>query len=139
MTKQEKLKTLMLISALESYCLARSDKERFPDYLLEDVGDIIEILKADILEEKKPEIPNPMSKERELLELVLEGLASEESEQDMVSSKLEPATSFATTEKDKPFIRLTRDEIIKRVMNKQCDTGYRLNGDTDNNWLLGIS
>ena len=53
MTKKDKLETLMLISALESYCLAHSSAATYPDYLLECTNDLVEKLKADILGEEK--------------------------------------------------------------------------------------
>ena len=53
MTKKDKIETLMLISALESYCLAKDSLESYPDYLLETTSDVVEKLKADILGEEK--------------------------------------------------------------------------------------
>ncbi len=53
MTKKDKIETLMLISALESYCLAHSSAATYPDYLLECTSDLVDKLKADILEEEK--------------------------------------------------------------------------------------
>ena len=53
MTKKDKLETLMLISALESFCLSKDSSESYPDYLLETTSDVVEKLKADILEGEK--------------------------------------------------------------------------------------
>jgi hypothetical protein len=52
MTKKDKLETLMLISALESYCLSKDSLESYPDYLLETTSDVVEKLKADVLGEE---------------------------------------------------------------------------------------
>jgi len=51
MTKKDKLETLMLISALESYCLSKDSLD--PDYLLDTTSDVVDKLKADILGEEK--------------------------------------------------------------------------------------
>jgi len=52
MTKKDKLEVMMLLSALESYCLTSIDGKRcFPDYLIEDLAKSLEVLKADVLEE----------------------------------------------------------------------------------------
>lgn len=52
MTKEDKLDVLMLLSALESYCLISVDgKKCFPDYLLVRLDDAIAKLKDGVLEE----------------------------------------------------------------------------------------
>lgn len=51
MSKKDKIETLMLISALESYCMANRSSDSYPEYLLETTGYVVEKLKADILEE----------------------------------------------------------------------------------------
>lgn len=52
MTKKDKLDVLMLLSALESYCLTSIDGKRcFPDYLLELIDRSTAVLKVDVLEE----------------------------------------------------------------------------------------
>jgi len=57
MTKKDKIDCLMLISALEAFCIAKSSStscpDYLPDYLLETTGYIMEQLKADILEGEK--------------------------------------------------------------------------------------
>ena len=53
MTKKDKLETLMLISALESYCLSKDSLESYPEILLDTTSDVVEKLKADILGEEK--------------------------------------------------------------------------------------
>ena len=57
MTKKDKIETLMLISALEAFCIAKSSSgscpDYLPDYLLESTSDLMEKLKADILEGEK--------------------------------------------------------------------------------------
>ena len=57
MTKKDKIDCLMLISALEAFCIAKSSSgscpDYLPDYLLESTSDLMEKLKADILEEEK--------------------------------------------------------------------------------------
>jgi hypothetical protein len=53
MTKRDKIDCLMLISALEFYCIAKSSADSYPDYLLECTCDLVEKLKADILEGEK--------------------------------------------------------------------------------------
>lgn len=52
MTKKDHLELLMLISALESWCYSISEKNRLPDWLVENLGDAVEKLKAEILEDK---------------------------------------------------------------------------------------
>jgi len=49
MTKKEKLETLMLLSALESFCLSRTESARFPDYLIEQIATCVDKLGEDIL------------------------------------------------------------------------------------------
>lgn len=52
MTKKDKLNVMMLLSALESYCLTSIDGKRcFPDYLSEDIQRMIDVLRDDVLEE----------------------------------------------------------------------------------------
>ena len=57
MTKKHKIDCLMLISALEAFCIAKSSSgscpDYLPDYLLESTSDLMEKLKADILEGEK--------------------------------------------------------------------------------------
>ena len=48
MTKEEALRIIKLLSALESWAL--SQKERLPDYLIEDVGSAMEVLERIVLE-----------------------------------------------------------------------------------------
>jgi hypothetical protein len=50
MTKKEKLETLMLLSALESFCLSRTESARFPDYLIDQISNCVDKLGEDILE-----------------------------------------------------------------------------------------
>mgnify|MGYP006287832743 CR=1 FL=1 len=52
MTKKDCLEILMTISALESWAFSFADKQRLPDWLVEDVGNCIDKLKAEILEEE---------------------------------------------------------------------------------------
>ena len=49
MTKAEALRIIKLLSALESWAL--SQKERLPDYLIEDVGSAMDMLEHIILKE----------------------------------------------------------------------------------------
>lgn len=52
MTKKDKLDLLMLLSALESYCLTSIEGKRsFPDYLIEQIGWSVEKLRDDVLGE----------------------------------------------------------------------------------------
>jgi hypothetical protein len=50
MTKEEALRVIKLLSAMESW--AFSQKETMPDYLIGDVGTAMEILERIILKEK---------------------------------------------------------------------------------------
>lgn len=50
MTKKDKLDCLMLLSALESYCMAQVNASLFPDYLTAQTERAVHLLKADILE-----------------------------------------------------------------------------------------
>jgi hypothetical protein len=50
MTKEDALKTMMLLSALESW--AMSQAARLPDYLHEDLGRSMDVLERIVLEEK---------------------------------------------------------------------------------------
>jgi hypothetical protein len=50
MTKEEALKIVRLLSAMESW--AFSQPNRIPDYLIEDVGTAMQILERIILKEK---------------------------------------------------------------------------------------
>ena len=52
MTKKDYLDQLMLLSALESWCFSMSDQKHLPDWLVESLGDAVEKLKAEILEDK---------------------------------------------------------------------------------------
>ena len=52
MTKKDKIDCLMLISALESYCIAISSAATYPDYLIEATSDLVDKLRADILGEE---------------------------------------------------------------------------------------
>ena len=55
MTKKDCLDLLMLISALESWCFSVSDQKHLPDWLIENVGNSVDKLRAEILEgESKP-------------------------------------------------------------------------------------
>ena len=50
MTKKDKLDVLMILSALESYCLTSIEGKRcFPDYLLVRLDEAVEKLKDDVL------------------------------------------------------------------------------------------
>lgn len=49
MSKQEALKVIKLLSAMESW--AFSQPNRVPDYLIEDIGTVVEILEQIILKE----------------------------------------------------------------------------------------
>ena len=49
MTKAEALKVIKLLSAMESW--AFSQPNRVPDYLIEDIGTVVEILEQIILKE----------------------------------------------------------------------------------------
>ena len=51
MTKKDCLDLLMVLSALESWCFSMSDRKHLPDWLVENLGDAVEKLKAEILEE----------------------------------------------------------------------------------------
>jgi len=50
MTKKDHLEILMLLSALESW--SYSLDRRLPDWLLEDLENMVEKLKAEVLEER---------------------------------------------------------------------------------------
>ena len=50
MSKEETLELLMLLSALESWCY--STKNPFPDHLSERVSVAVDVLKAELLENK---------------------------------------------------------------------------------------
>jgi len=52
MTKQEALRLIKLLSAMESWAFSQPDK-RLPDYLVEDVGSAMEVLERVILEKNK--------------------------------------------------------------------------------------
>ena len=49
MTKEEMLKMMRLLSALESLLLARTEHKHVPDYLLEHLVEMVDILERDIL------------------------------------------------------------------------------------------
>ena len=53
MTKKDKLETLMLLSALESFCLSRKESSSFPDYLIDQIATCVDKLGEDILEGKE--------------------------------------------------------------------------------------
>jgi hypothetical protein len=59
MTKKDKLETLMLLSALESYCMAQIDVRLFPDYLIAQTERVVDLLKADILESDAVHLGKP--------------------------------------------------------------------------------
>ena len=59
MTKKDKLEALMLISALESYCMAQVDVRLFPDYLNAQIDRVVDLLKADILESDPVHLGKP--------------------------------------------------------------------------------
>jgi hypothetical protein len=48
MTKKQILDTIKLLSALEAWSFA--EKHRLPDYLLEDLDKVVEVLSAEVLE-----------------------------------------------------------------------------------------
>ena len=48
MTKVEALRIIKLLSAMESWAL--SQKERLPDYLIEDTGSVMDVLERIVLE-----------------------------------------------------------------------------------------
>ena len=52
MTKEDHLKLLMLISALESWCYSISERNCLPDWLTENIGNSVDKLKDEILEDK---------------------------------------------------------------------------------------
>lgn len=51
MTPEELLRLMRLLSALESFCMAQ--KERFPDYLADEIACGVEILEKKIMENQK--------------------------------------------------------------------------------------
>ena len=51
MTKKDYLELLMLLSALESWCFSMSDQKHLPDWLVENIGNSVDKLRAEILEE----------------------------------------------------------------------------------------
>ena len=53
MTKQQALDQLILLSSIESWSF--STKERLPEYIREDLNEVITFLRSVILEEKLPE------------------------------------------------------------------------------------
>ena len=52
MTKKDYLDLLMLLSALESWCFSMSDRKHLPDWLIENIGNAVDKLRDEILEEK---------------------------------------------------------------------------------------
>ena len=52
MTKKDCLDLLMVLSALESWCYSISDRNRLPDWLIENIGNSVDKLRAEILEEE---------------------------------------------------------------------------------------
>jgi hypothetical protein len=59
MTKKDKLDVLMLLSALESYCMAQVNASLFPDYLIAQTERVVDLLKADILESDAVHLGKP--------------------------------------------------------------------------------
>lgn len=53
MNKQQALDQLILLSSIESWSF--STKERLPEYIREDLNEVITFLRSVILEEKRPE------------------------------------------------------------------------------------
>ena len=51
MTKKDCLDLLMVLSALESWCFSVSDQKHLPDWLIENIGNAVDKLKDEILEE----------------------------------------------------------------------------------------
>ena len=52
MTKKDCLDTLIVLSALESWSFSFADRQRLPDWLQEDLGSVMDKLKAEVLEER---------------------------------------------------------------------------------------
>ena len=50
MNKKDYLDLLMLLSALESWCYSTPD-QKLPDWLVENIGNAVDKLKAEILED----------------------------------------------------------------------------------------
>jgi hypothetical protein len=50
MTKEEALRILKLLSALESWAFSQPDSRRLPDYLVEDVANAMMVLDRIVLE-----------------------------------------------------------------------------------------
>jgi hypothetical protein len=50
MTKEQILDTIKLLSALEAWSFA--EKHRLPDYLLENLDKVVEVLSAEVLNDK---------------------------------------------------------------------------------------
>lgn len=49
MTKKDHLEVLMVLSALESWSFSFSDRQCLPDWLQEDLGNVMDKLKAEVL------------------------------------------------------------------------------------------
>lgn len=52
MTKKDHLELLMLLSALESWSFSFADRQRLPDWLIENLNNSVDKLKAEVLEEE---------------------------------------------------------------------------------------
>ena len=50
MTKEEALRIIKLLSALESWAFSQPDSRSLPDYLVEDIGNAMVLLERIILE-----------------------------------------------------------------------------------------
>ena len=50
MTKVEALNTIKLLSALESWAFSQPDSRRLPDYLVEDIANVMAVLERIVLE-----------------------------------------------------------------------------------------
>jgi hypothetical protein len=50
MTKVEALRIIKLLSALESWAFSQADGKRLPDYLVEDIGNAMDVLERIVLE-----------------------------------------------------------------------------------------
>jgi hypothetical protein len=53
MTKEEALRILKLLSALESWAFSQPDTRRLPDYLVDDIGSAMEVLERIVLEKAR--------------------------------------------------------------------------------------
>ena len=50
MSKAEALRIIKLLSALESWAFSQPDSRRLPDYLVEDIANVITVLERIVLE-----------------------------------------------------------------------------------------